>query len=307
MIIVAVMDGMGNQMFQYAFGRYLQHVYQMPMVLETFRYSDKTFRKIKLDQLNIPLTKGKANANTCIMASGIKGFLFYMYSVVKRFWEREVHHIPVYGPEGYAQMSKMGMYVTKNIISYYPFEKSNARNIIVHGGFMSEKYFRGIAATIKQELRVKEENISNDEVRQLAERMMHENSVCIHIRRGDYIGHPQFDICTEDYYRRAVEKAKELIENPVLYVFSNNRREVKWLQEHYTFLSDAHFVYEGKTELDDMYLIYHCRHHVLCNSTFGWWGSYLKLQDGITICPERWLNEDVQQDILLDDWIKLPV
>lgn len=308
MIVVALMDGLGNQMFQYAFGRQLQKIYHMPLMLEVHRYSRVgSFREMRLQRLSIPFVDGNAGSDTCCIASGLKGYALYMYSCLKRYWARSVLRIPVYGPEGYARMSKMGMYVTKNLISYYSFEKCHTKNVIVHGSFMSEKYFHDIAPIIKEELRVKDECISNDEVRHLADKMLHENSVCIHIRRGDYIGHPRFDVCTEDYYRRAVEKVKELVDEPVLYVFSNNRREVKWLQGHYPFLSDAHFVYEGQTELDDLYLMYHCCHHVISNSTFGWWGSYLKLQEGITICPERWLNEDMQQDILLDDWIRLPV
>ena len=170
---------------------------------------------------------------------------------------------------------------------------------------MSEKYFHEIAPTIKKELRVKE--VNSDAVRQLADQMMQENSVCVHIRRGDYIGHPRFDVCTEAYYHRAVDLIRARVDAPVFYVFSNSPAELDWIKEHYPFLEGAHFVKEGRDELDDLYLMYHCRHHIVSNSTFSWWGSYLKLQEGITICPERWLNEEMQQDILLDDWIKLPV
>lgn len=308
MIIMRISNGLGNQMFQYAFGRQLQEIYHMPLILETYRYGRmETYRKLRLENLNIKVSKEKADAQHCYFVRGVGNLSAFMISLLKRHWAERIQRIPQNGAEGYAKMIKRGMYVTRDIISYYPFEKTNAKTIIAHGWFMSEKYFHDIAPIIKEELRVKDECISNDEVRHLADKMLLENSVCIHIRRGDYIGHPRFDVCTEAYYRRAVEKVKELVDEPVLYVFSNNRREVKWLQEHYLFLSDAHFVYEGKTELDDLYLMYHCRHHVISNSTFGWWGSYLKLQEGITICPERWMNEEMQQDILLDDWIRLPV
>lgn len=231
MIIMRISNGLGNQMFQYAFGRQLQEIYHMPLVLETYRYGRmETYRKLRLESLNIKVSAEKADAQHCYFARGLGNLSAFLISLLKRNWAERIMGIPQNGAEGYAKMIKRGMYVTRDIISYYPFEKTNAKTIIAHGWFMSEKYFHGIAPIIKEELRVKDECISNDEVRSLAKKMLHENSVCIHIRRGDYVGHSRFDVCTEDFYRRAVEKVKELVDKPVLYVFSNNRREVKWLQ-----------------------------------------------------------------------------
>ena len=308
MIIMRISNGLGNQMFQYAFGRQLQEIYHMPLILETYRYGRmETYRKLRLENLNIKVSKEKADAQHCYFVRGVGNLSAFMISLLKRHWAERIQRIPQNGAEGYAKMIKRGMYVTRDIISYYPFEKTNAKTIIAHGWFMSEKYFHDIAPIIKEELRVKDECISNDEVRHLADKMLLENSVCIHIRRGDYIGYNRFDVCTEGYFRRAVEYAREHVAHPVFYVFSNNPAELDWIREHYAFLEGAHFVREGVDELDDLYLMYHCRHHIISNSTFSWWGSYLKLQEGLTVCPERWLNDDMQQDILLEGWISLPV
>lgn len=320
MIVVKISGGLGNQMFQYAFGRQLQEMYHMPLVLETFRYDDvfsgklgsrlfpihtEQRRNLLLQRFCIPFTDHAKEANSCRMPTGAENALLLAASMVKKAWAEKALKIPQTGPKGYAQMSRRGFYSTRDLISFYPFEKTAAKHIFASGWFQSEKYFHDVTPAIRKELRVRE--VSSDTVRLLADRMNHENSVCVHIRRGDYIGHPCFDVCTEAYYRRAVALIRERVEKPVLYVFSNSPMELDWIRANYAFLEDAHFVKEGKDELDDLYLMYHCRHHVISNSTFSWWGSYMKLQDGLTVCPDRWINEEMQQDILLDDWIRLPV
>lgn len=308
MIVVGISGGLGNQMFQYAFGRHLQEAYHMPLVLETFRYSHtEKIRTMKLHRLHIPFFRGRVNGGECIcrIASGAENAALFAASMLQKCWAEKVLRIPQTGPEGYARMIPMGVYATRDIVSYYPFEKTNAKFILVRGWFQSEKYFHDVAPMIKNELRVKD--VSSDDIRNLAKKMMCENSVCVHIRRGDYVGYSKFDVCTEGYFRRAVDYVKEHVENPVFYVFSNSPKELDWIKENYSFLEGAHFVKEGKDEIDDLYLMYHCRHHIISNSTFSWWGSYLKLQEGITLCPERWLNDDMPQDIELDSWIKIPV
>lgn len=306
MIIMRISNGLGNQMFQYAFGRQLQEVYKMPLVLETFRYGrTETLRSMGLKRFNIPLAEGTADAHTCRIATGIENLVLFAVSVVKMRWAERILRIPQTGPEGYAQMNKLGVYATRDIISYYPFKKINKKNILAYGWFMSEKYFHDVAPMIKKELRVKE--VSGDTIRQMAKKMMRENSVCVHIRRGDFIGHSKFDVLGEEYFHRAVDFIRQNTNQSVFYVFSNSAEELDWIRNNYSFLSGAHFVYEGKDELDDLYLMYHCKHHIISNSTFSWWGSYLKLQDGMTLCPERWLNHDMPQDIQLEEWIKIPV
>ena len=311
MIVVGINGGLGNQMFQYAFGRQLQEVYHMPLVLDTFRYSGllemirksptEQKRRMNLQRFHIPFSDGR----DLRIATGAENAALYLFSMLRMQWAAKVLEIPQNGAEGYERMIKRGLYATRDIISFYPFERTEAKHIVVRGWFQSEKYFHDIAPTIKRELRVRK--VSIDAVRRLAEKMRQEDSVCVHVRRGDYIGYNRFDVCTEGYFRRAVEYAREHVAHPVFYVFSNNPAELDWIREHYAFLEGAHFVREGVDELDDLYLMYHCRHHIISNSTFSWWGSYLKLQEGLTVCPERWLNDDMQQDILLEGWISLPV
>ena len=144
--------------------------------------------------------------------------------------------------------------------------------------------------------------IDNLSVQRLADQMKKEDSVCVHIRRGDYIGNKRLEVCTEEYYKRAIELIKTKIRKPVFYIFSNSPFELEWIQNHYAFTKDMYFVNEGNNEHEDLFLMYHCRNHIISNSTFGWWGSYLS-NGNITIAPQKWSNSDEQQDILRTGWI----
>ena len=269
MIVVKISGGLGNQMFQYAFGRQLQEMYRMPLVLETFRYDgffsgklgNRLFpihteqrRNLLLQRFCIPFTDHAKEANSCWMPTGAENALLLAASMVKKAWTEKALKIPQSGPEGYAQMSRRGFYSTRDLISFYPFEKTEAKHIFASGWFQSEKYFHDIAPAIRKELRVRD--VSSDAVRLLADQMMRENSVCVHIRRGDYIGYSRFDVCTEGYFCRAVDLIRKWVEKPVFYVFSNSLMELDWIKEHYPFLEGAHFVKEGRDELDDLYMVY---------------------------------------------------
>lgn len=304
MIILKLTDGLGNQMFQYAFGRQLQRIYGMPMLLETARFR-KQVRRMGLQALAIPLVDRKPTAQQCRIATELESAAYRTVSQLVMRYAGRLRGIPFTGPDGYRRMIRLGHYTTEDSTSYYPFERTNAKTIFVRGYFQSEKYFHDAAPVIQKELRVKA--VSGGEVERLGERMARENSVCVHIRRGDYIGHPKFDVCGETYYRNAAEYLRARVESPRLYVFSNSPEDLDWIRREYPFLSDAHFVKEGRNEFDDLYLMYHCRHHVISNSTFGWWGAYLKTAKGMTLCPSRWDNVNARQDIEMEDWIRIQV
>lgn len=307
MIIVKLMDGLGNQMFQYAFARYLQVVYNMPIIFETTKLQSGSYRKLGIQFLNIPLVDNKRiGSQECRFATKLENYIFKYISKLVRIYAEKGLHISMNGSDGYNKMIKWGFYTTNDSIIYHPFSKTYKKNIFVRGYFQSEKYFKDIASIIKYELKVKE--INNIQVLKLAEKMFKENSICIHIRRGDYIGSKFFEVCTEKYYREAVEYIIEKVKNSMMYVFSNSIEDLVWIKENYTFLGKAYYVSEGNNEFEDLYLMYHCKHHIISNSTFSWWGSYLKENsDGYTICPEKWNNVDTNEDIILSDWIKLSV
>ena len=139
-----------------------------------------------------------------------------------------------------------------------------------------------------------DESMANSESRQWLSMIQQDSGSCsLHVRRGDYIGHPNFDnICTPNYYRNAIAEIQKRVQTEVtFYVFSD---DIDWCREEF---GDKGFKYvncnHGKDSWQDMMLISRCRHHIMANSTFSWWGSFLGEKEGsFIICPPKFSIKD---------------
>lgn len=132
-------------------------------------------------------------------------------------------------------------------------------------------------------------------------------AVSLHVRRGDYftpryIG--RFGVCHENYYHKAMAYMEQQLGNNVTYfVFSD---DPEWVQQHLTFrqlclLVDNHDV----NSFWYIYLMSHCRHHIISNSTFSWWGAYLNpASDKMVVGPDQW-TRDSNSTLMLDEWTKI--
>lgn len=135
------------------------------------------------------------------------------------------------------------------------------------------------------------------------------NSVSVHIRRGDYLS-PEIiarmgNICTLDYYQKAIQLVKTKISQPNFFVFSD---DIEWAREN--FKEDyIHFIdwNKGKDSFFDMYLMAQCKAHIIANSSFSYWGAYLSEENLLTIYPSRWYNDRTSPDIFLDSWLPVEV
>ena len=156
-----------------------------------------------------------------------------------------------------------------------------------------------------------ERSTTNDK---LCQRMRNENSVAIHFRKGkDYMQIINFkDTCPVEYYRKAVTYIKLHVESPVFYVFTDN---AEWVKENINDL-DFTLVQEnpaiGWGNHFDMQLMSCCKHNIIANSTFSWWGAYLnKNPHKIVIGPKNWFNPEMdkykgfENTTLCKDWIKM--
>ncbi|NGM63270.1 alpha-1,2-fucosyltransferase [Sphingobacterium sp. SGG-5] len=118
----------------------------------------------------------------------------------------------------------------------------------------------------------------------------HPNTVAVHVRHGDYIGHPNFGgICTEDYYRQGITYMMKQTEDPLFVFFSN---DINWCRQHFGDIN-AHFVdwNMGKDSFRDMQLMSLCKHFIIANSSFSWWGAWLSNHpQKIIVSPKRWKN-----------------
>lgn len=183
--------------------------------------------------------------------------------------------------------------------SYYPF-------LVYDGFWQSEKYFSSLKNEIINKFRFND-SLLNSNTRWLSEALSQENSVSIHIRRGDYLELEEFrNICTIDYYRKAVSLIESRVHNPVFYVFSN---DLKWVKDNLTFADFNHVDWNNdRDSWQDMYLMTKCKHNIIANSSFSWWGAWLNENpDKMVIAPSRWFNSIDAKDIVPENWIKIEV
>ena len=131
-----------------------------------------------------------------------------------------------------------------------------------------------------------------------------DNSVSLHVRRSDYLwtvnGCPALD---ESWYRAAIAEMARRVAKPRWFVFSD---DIAWCRRTFGDLAGASFVEGNESEpAEDLRLMSACRHHVIANSTFSWWGAYLGVDDGVTICPAQWFKGLATRPGLMvpEDWI----
>ncbi len=184
--------------------------------------------------------------------------------------------------------------------NYSPINYNKGENLLLDGYFQSEKYFINNKNYIINLFKPTDEIKKN-----ISEKIENiENSVSIHVRRGDYLNlpnhHPQQPL---SYYSSAVDiigKDKNYL------IFSDGMDEIKSM---FDFIPNKRFINLGQNYLD-LYAISMCEHNIICNSTFGWWGAYLNENPNKKVIgPKNWFGPELRylnsSDILPDSWIKL--
>ena len=135
-------------------------------------------------------------------------------------------------------------------------------------------------------------------------------AVSLHVRRGDYVSDPKtkaiLGVCSLDYYRAAIAHIAERIESPAFFVFSD---DIAWAKANLEIPFPCEYVdhNQGQQSYNDMHLMSLCKHHIIANSSFSWWGAWLNpRKDKIVIAPENWFanNEDAK-DLIPPESVKL--
>jgi hypothetical protein len=184
-------------------------------------------------------------------------------------------------------------------------------NVLLEGFWQHHKYYNTIKPQLLEEFTLKEEyKVGLPAL--ISEIEKNDHSVSLHIRRGDYVSDPNnldwFGVMPPDYYYQAVDYIKKRISNPVYYIFSD---DLDWVKENIRI--DGQVVYVdiegGKKDYLELYAMSKCRHQVIANSSFSWWGAYLNNRpEKIVIAPARWVAmEDLNRkvSIQLPSWIKM--
>ena len=113
--------------------------------------------------------------------------------------------------------------------------------------------------------------------------------------------------CDLGYYAQAVAHIANRVSQPVFFVFSDDHA---WAREHLVLSHPVHYVDHNDTAhgYEDMRLMSLCRHHIIANSSFSWWGAWLNPRpDKIVVAPQRWFNDyDADtRDLCPEGWVRL--
>lgn len=293
-VIVRLTGGLGNQMFQYAAASRIAIHNNALLQIDLSWYDqrgDWTPRRYELDEFKIPVEFATQKE--------VKDLL----SIRKSFFLR-----------GIAPFLKSRMFNTNQAhiiekdFAFDPDILSVTGNIYLDGYWQSYKYFEDVDETIRKDFCFRAGIGSNS--RQVEDMIKSCEAVSLHIRRGDYVtltsASTYHGLCSLQYYEKAASIIKERLNNPVVFVFSD---DIQWAKDHLKFDMPIFFVdYSGTTAHMDMYLMSLCRHHIIANSSFSWWGAWLnQSSDKIVITPKQWFKDESinTADLIPESWVRI--
>lgn len=267
MKLIHLQCGLGNQMFQYAFAKSLG--------------SDIWFRDEFYNEENRNLELHKLNCKLYYKTSLLYKIIHPLSVDLKQFKIVDENEAFKYNPEFYKMKGK----------------------IYFKGFFQNENYFKKYRQELLKEFVPRKKlDKKNDKI---LNEIKSSNSVSVHIRRTDYKD-LNIDIDLE-YYKKAIEYMTNRVEDPVFYFFSDDMDYV--IQNFSDTKLTCKFINHNNKDncYKDLFLMKNCKHNIITNSTFSWWGAWLNENpEKIVICPKQWFKDNIySNNLLLDEWIKI--
>lgn len=301
MIIVRIKGGLGNQMFQYAMARRFQIKYGIDKIgLDLTVIGKDQLRDFGLHRFSffdkVEVVQNKNNRQR-LQESLARRLVFY-FIAGRQEWtagRREDFWSGFFALFGVIQRD--------HSLAQDKFLLGLHKNIYMNGWFQEAEMLQPIRDILLEDFRWKPTDISDTPV---CRQILSNNAVCVHIRRGDYVNNPIFDVCGDSYYYKAMKYMKETVRDPVFYVFSDAVDEIEGTM---SFPCPVVYVRGRHQDYEDLYLMKNCRHFIMSNSTYSWWAQFLgQADDKIVIAPKKWcLTEDMSVGVYMKDWILMDV
>lgn len=318
MIYVPVGGRLGNQLFYYSFARYIQiNLKEKHDICFDFSNLIRHGKNYQYDKngwedslqyfQTVPYTTYNKN-RVCYRESNILQKLLITELMLKQKLGLNTNL------EKYQYMlSRMGLiYCIRTLegditnVLNYDFNTKSC-NIFIRKVGETSSYCNTIRDVLLKELQPKEDKLYRNY--DLYSEIEKSNSVCISVRRGDYFSNPnanvRFGLCGKEYFESATKKIKELVGNPVFFVFSD---DIDWCKKNINFVDVPCFYESGDDPIwEKLRLMYSCKHFIISNSTFSWWAQWLgTFPDKIVISPNRWYT-DGNSALVEDAFYKIEV
>ena len=291
MIVLRLQGGLGNQMFQYAFARVLAKNNNVVKLDNSF-FDDKekklgyTPRKFELEIFS----------NDYKRATQKEIISFGKLSVLNHFKKK----IGLNYPKKHIE----------NFSKYNPSLLTIKPDVYLQGYFQSDKYFVGQKDFVRRLFTFNTDRLS-DSNKQILKRIKETNSISIHIRRGDYVEdkvtNTHHGSCSLDYYLEAINLLESRYDNLSLFFFSD---DMDWVKKTFDDIKQQKFFVNNNLDNSwvDMFLMSTCKHNIIANSSFSWWGAWLNdIPSKTVIAPLKWnQNKDFNvSNLLPNKWIRL--
>ena len=272
-IVINLIGGVGNQLFQYACAYAVSKASGIDLFVDLSSYDEYKVRNFELDKFNIQLKV--ANPDEFQDLNKKHFFRKTLYKDKKKTFNPEILKI--------------------------------RHSAYLKGFWQSEKYFAHIRSEILELFSFKSfDFLANKDI---LNKIKNTNSVCINLRLGDYVNNDTFRkiyfLCDKSYYSDAISSISKMIDNPTFFVFSDDiiaSKEYLPQGYEYNFADTANWQ-------EDMYFMSQAKHNIVANSSFSWWSAWLNRNPNkIVLAPSSWYRKGAKindKDVIPQDWIKI--
>ena len=287
MIIVRIWEGLGNQMFQYAYARALKEKGR-DVRIDLDKAYDDVFRKYRNSASR---ENSVQNFRLSLFPLNMKRYRKYNY-INRDTWVREAIY--------WLQANSLWKYkfYEEREPGYSESMEEIEGNYYIKGWFQSEEYFKSIRPILLKEF------VPRKKLRipgKLRAALNDSESVSLHVRRGDYV---RLNLALDiGYYVKAMEHMEQIYENPIFVVFSD---DLEWVKKNLPINGRFILANDDKNlkDYEELFLMSRCRSNIISNSTFSWWGAWLNQnRNKVVIAPKKWYK--AQRNIVPKEWTVL--
>lgn len=317
----------GNQLFNYAFAKKIKNLYdseKICFVLSSIKNKSSCMKngdywEDSLQYFNVEPYEVTYEENVVLKyGSTLQKLLYYIWrlsrklnSIIFKITKVEFSALSLWiNKIIYKYISMHGMYfITHGYDSTLHISRS--KNKFIYGSFEDIRWFNDCYKDLIEELTPKYP-ISED-CKKMYNQIINCNAICVSLRKWEIDVHQKDElekreICGTEYYKKALTNILEKINNPVVFVFSD---DIDWAQGLIKSIVKDRCLVVAESGLDNvsekLFVMSSCKHFIIANSTFSWWAAYLsKNKNKIVISPNIWFKSNKNfKPLVLDSWEKI--
>lgn len=305
MIYLEIAGRAGNQLFRYAFARKIQILTGRKLFIDFHRvYEEKgdfwenSLKRFKVTEYEEVKDKKILKKNMSL----IQKIIYFWYKSCSFILKKNKEKQKAWQMKKQPLLNRFGFCFLELGYFDYDVEKLKKNKFIyICGSFESPKYFDDIRNELLEEFEpkshIKEEN------KMLIEKIRNSESICVSVRRGDFLNLNFYNVCNNQYYSKALNYFKKIYSNPTFVFFSD---DIEWCKENLK-VDNCECLYEtGKDDVAEKLMVMkQCKNFIISNSTFSWWAQYLSVEKNKKIVsPSRWYNSKMESDLIdKENWI----